>query len=752
METQQTHATKQSKWDRFRAFLLSPLSPAMKWGLLSCLLIALGFGGVSFATLLRPYGFVPALIFGLALLIAGLILSVVITLLFAAVKRLHWQAFLVIFMSIILAALTLLLVVYLIPLMIFCMIGIYSTIMFATGQYKALRKPKKILRCGLLVISGVAVILLLALVIWPGPLLNPSDRPDVARLALPYYDRVRSRGIPVSSNYGAGPTATLQRIQSRDIPDLSNPSLPGSHGYIVHFYASAGQRINPFPGQYMLASQTVDMSEILNGWGGLRRSRLGFGPDALPLNAQVWMPEGEGPFPITLIVHGNHTSGNRSDGGYAYLGELLASRGIIAASVDQNFLNGSNLYDILFFSGLERENGVRAIVLLEHLRQWYVWNADSSHVFYGKVDFDSIALIGHSRGGEAVALAAAFADLYHYPGNGGVILDFPFSINTVVAIAPTHRQYNPAGLEVSLTGVNYLALHGGHDKDVSSFMGSDMYSMADVSNYGMKARVWVKHANHGQFNTIWGRNDMPGLMRLATNRRLLMPLEEQQTVAKVFISAFLEATLHGLDEYAALFRDFAHGADWLPPALYVTDFMDSNMILLDSFDSGFDLRGSTSQLVSYSAQGFDKWTFTELSSKFNSTNRVLMLQWGDEDNTQIPIFKAEFAESVVTMGDRLYVSLSSANSSYNAPNVFFQIRLTDTHGRTSTMHINDFGGVTNPIDAHIFSPLVATLGGSTSEPVLQMVGIPTELFEGLQGEIVVWSGLWKPRALSKPCM
>jgi len=714
METQSTQAIQKSKWCRFKLFLLSPLSPAMKWGLLSCLLIALGFGGVGFVALLRPYGFIPALIFGLALLIAGLILSVVVTLLFAAVKRLRWQVFLVIFVSIILTVLTLLLAVYVIPLMIFCMIGVYLAIMFATGQYKTLRKPKKILRYGLLVISSATVILMLVLIIWPGPLLSPGDRPEVARLALPYYGRV----------------------QSRDIPALSNPSFPGSYSYAIHFYASAEQRIAPFPGQVTLLSQTVDMSEILNGWSGLRRSRLGFGPDALPLNAQVWMPEGEGPFPITLMVHGNHTSGNRSDGGYAYLGELLASRGIIAASVDQNFLNGSNLYDILSSFGLERENGVRAIILLEHLRQWHAWNADPSHVFYNKVDFDNIALIGHSRGGEAAALAAALADLYHYPGNGSVILGFPFSINTVVAIAPTHRQYNPAGMEVSLTGVNYLVLHGGHDKDVSSFMGSDMYSMTDVSDYGMKASVWIKHANHGQFNTIWGRNDMPGLMRLATNRRLLMPLEEQQTMAKVFISAFLEATLHGRDEYAALFRDFAHGADWLPPALYVTDFMDSNMKMLDSFDSGFDLSTSTSQLVSYSAQGFDKWTFTELSSKFRSTNRVLMLQWGDKDSTQTPIFKAEFAKSAVCMGDRLYVSLSSGNRNYNNSNVSFQIRLTDAHGRTSTMHINDFGGVTNPIDAHIFSPLAAAIMGSTSEPVLQMVSIPTELFEGLQGEIV----------------
>ena len=52
------------------------------------------------------------------------------------------------------------------------------------------------------------------------------------------------------------------------------------------------------------------------------------------------MPRGDGPFPLALIVHGNHSMEDYSDPGYAYLGELLASRGIIMASVDENFING----------------------------------------------------------------------------------------------------------------------------------------------------------------------------------------------------------------------------------------------------------------------------------------------------------------------------------------------------------------------------------------------------------------------------
>jgi hypothetical protein len=73
----------------------------------------------------------------------------------------------------------------------------------------------------------------------------------------------------------------------------------------------------------------------------LRSRYWGFDVTNLPLNGRVWYPDGDGPFPLALIVHGNHFMMDYSDPGYDYLGQLLASRGIILVSVDQNFLNGS---------------------------------------------------------------------------------------------------------------------------------------------------------------------------------------------------------------------------------------------------------------------------------------------------------------------------------------------------------------------------------------------------------------------------
>ena len=126
-----------------------------------------------------------------------------------------------------------------------------------------------------------------------------------------------------------------------------------------------------------------------------------------------------------------------SDGGYAYLGELLASRGYIVVSVDQNFLNGGPA-DVA--GPLSDENDARAWLLLEHLRLWHDWNNDPENPFYQRVDIDNIALMGHSRGGEAAAIAAMFNTLTSSPDDANIAFNYNYNIQTVIAIAPSYDQ------------------------------------------------------------------------------------------------------------------------------------------------------------------------------------------------------------------------------------------------------------------------------------------------------------------------
>ena len=93
-----------------------------------------------------------------------------------------------------------------------------------------------------------------------------------------------------------------------------------------------------------LKTATVDGSAFVSIGARDREERekdWGFDFKKLPINGRVWYPEGDGPFPLVLIVHGNHNMKDFSDPGYGISGELLASRGFILVSVDENFINGT---------------------------------------------------------------------------------------------------------------------------------------------------------------------------------------------------------------------------------------------------------------------------------------------------------------------------------------------------------------------------------------------------------------------------
>lgn len=129
-----------------------------------------------------------------------------------------------------------------------------------------------------------------------------------------------------------------------------------------------------------------------------------------------------------LIVHGNHPRAESSEAGFEYLGRHLAGRGFILVSVDENFLNTGGANALLTPLQSEAWNGIpaRAWLLLEQLRIWRAWNADAGNPLHGRVDMEHIALIGHSRGGEAVVLANQFNRLAAFPGDPSVRFDYQF--------------------------------------------------------------------------------------------------------------------------------------------------------------------------------------------------------------------------------------------------------------------------------------------------------------------------------------
>lgn len=545
------------------------------------------------------------LLFGLVVVLASVLLAYVGSWLLKLLYKIPKSYKIALTISIVLLTFVRLgderLTIYLI--LVFSLIGA-GIAMFRPGHWKKLSLAKKIVADILFVIgvAGLAVLI--------------------------YFGSIR--GLEIDEQINAA-SLTADRI---DPISGSSPALDGNFSITTFTYGSGKDlRREEYAEGATYITESVDGRAFLDNWekfgGWWREKYWGFDSKALPINARVWMPEGEGPFPLVLVVHGNHSMQDFSDPGYDYLGKHLASRGMILASVDENFINGS-WTDV--FGGLEKENDARGWLLLEHLRAWEGWNSDTAHPLSGKINMDKIALMGHSRGGEAIGHAAMLNALDYYPDDATIKLGYHFNIKSVVAIAPVDGQYKPGGSGTKFENVDYLTIHGAQDADVTSFAGSMQYERIKFTDslYHFKSAVYISGANHGQFNTSWGDNDYGVTFKGILNLGQLMPAEEQEDVAKVFIGAFLEATLNDKKEYLPLFADARKGKDWLPKAVYLNQFEDSNTEVWVNYDEDFDVK-TTSSGGSAKGENLTVWKEGEIDMQYGKKgSRAVNLGWNYE--------------------------------------------------------------------------------------------------------------------------
>lgn len=373
-------------------------------------------------------------------------------------------------------------------------------------------------------------------------------------------------------------------VLARQAITAANPAELGPFKVLRLYYGAGDDKQRPeFRDSVKLKTLPVDVSPFATvqpTQAKERKKYWGFDMKKVPLNGRVWYPEGPGPFPLVLVVHGNHNPRDYSDPGYGYLGELLASRGFILVSVDENFING-----------LSGENDGRAWLLLKHLQAWRRFNDSAGSPFHRRVDLSNIALMGHSRGGEAVGHAAAFNRLRYYPDDAKQKFDFGFDIKAVVAIAPVDGQYRPSSQLVPMENVNYLLIHGSHDGDVATFVGLRTWKRLRFTDGKpwFKAAIYMYRANHGQWNTVWNNKDNGPRSGRSLDLRALIAPEEQRQFGKLVISAFLEATLHERREYLPMFRDHRSAGSWFPKTMYITRFQENGYRPIAEFDEDVDL-------------------------------------------------------------------------------------------------------------------------------------------------------------------
>jgi dienelactone hydrolase len=511
---------------------------------------------------------------------------------------------------------------------------------------------------------------------------------------------------------------------------LPDPGAPGSHGVRAVSYGSGTDRLRPeFGAGVTVRTPTIDASGALAplGWGAdeARQWFWGFGRDGLPLNGLAWLPDGEGPFPLVLMVHGNHAMGDFSEPGYGYLGQHLASRGFVAVSVDEDFLNGSWASD---WGG--REQVVRAWLLLLHLDQWRTWNADPASPFHGLVDLDRVALVGHSRGGEAASVAASLAGRSASPEPGVDPWPVGLSVRAVVAIAPSDGQYSRG--PVVLQGTDLLTLQGGHDSDATSWMGIRQYARTVIEDGGFRAALWSYRSNHGQFNTTWGRSDHGPLGGAILNLAPLLDAMDQEDVARTAIGAFLEASLHGEIGYRNLFRRPMVGRSWLPADdIYLVRSSDDAFVALTTGDPSRGIEG-----VEVSATGFTRQRAMALPLRAllpDQGTRAVELTWSGAGPPAA--WEIHGIEDAVATAQPVAIQVSLANGALDATAdaapLDLLVELSTTDGVTVALPRSRWGALPPPLKVQLVKDeLLAALSsmdlarGAPVERVLQTYEIP----------------------------
>lgn len=394
----------------------------------------------------------------------------------------------------------------------------------------------------------------------------------------------------------------------------------------------------------------------------------------ISMKGKVYLPTDKNGCPLFVFVHGNHRMTKDSYKGYDYLGKYLARRGIAMVSIDMNVLNG------FFDFGLSNENDARAVLMLENIKYILSKNKDSSSEIYGRIDENNIVVGGHSRGGEAAAIATSYNNLKYNPDNGEKI-NYDLKIKGVVEVAPTYGQYEPASKDIQLQDINFLVLHGSHDADVDSFQGMGQYDNVklskDLDNF--KSAIYIGYANHARFNELWGGVDKDFPMSLFIEDSQILEEKTQQEIAETFVYEFLKNTFEMSKN-----RDlFINTKDYnLPKTLYYSRYADSSYEKIADYEEDYNVNTFDKGKVEFENVKI-KESLSEIGYEECGSNSVNI------DYDKNGYYELDFNSPINIKNQLTFDIFSNENEEDYVPENFL-ITLVDNNGNTSSVKLENF--------------------------------------------------------------
>ena len=399
-----------------------------------------------------------------------------------------------------------------------------------------------------------------------------------------------------------------------------------------------------------------------------------------------------GRVPIVVMAHGNHAthhdphdrlsegapncgSGVPADWveipnhkGYDYFQKDLAKMGIIAVSVDCNATNGCTSYGT---SNIQD----RVELILDSIDYFRDLDADPSSLFHERIDFDSVGLMGHSRGGNAVVWTPELNDL---PG---------VNIRSVLALAPTSGAFSNGVPQ----GYAFMTILPAGDGDVVDNDGAMYYDRAQADPF--KSQLYVHRTNHNFFNREWPEDESHG--------PTVMARQDHERILSAYGCAFFRSTLLGHDWVtshltgemipAGVLAERVHLSFEWPDATTVDNHEDGNGIGTNSMNQ------PTSQLGGMYA---DEYPHGQASGAYNGTFYGDSMGMVAENREVNGTFRSPLSALTDLHEAQIWIRAAEVYDGSGVPSgaTGFDLGLEDNSGTTVWVDVDRVGGLPRPYD------------------------------------------------------
>jgi hypothetical protein len=379
-------------------------------------------------------------------------------------------------------------------------------------------------------------------------------------------------------------------------PSSARPAVPGDDPAVLAADPARTGAHHVAEAVYDFGDQAIPLLNI----GGIRGEMEG----------KIYLPDGPGPKPVVVFLHGRHSScygpGKANPAGWpcttspasteqrfpipSFLGydapaRALASNGYAVVSISANAINANDNQRAADYGAQARGE-----LILDTLRMLQKADAGESVVYHdaftdrdvslgqaltgdvtpagliGRFDLHDVGIMGHSRGGEGVVAASTL--------NDALPVKQQFGIKAVLPLAPVDYD------RISLPNVATATILPYCDGDVENLMGQHF---VDDSRHGfqddvLRSAVLVMGANHNFFNTVWtpggwpsgtsddwaslatGADDPVCAPDSSTTTRLTP--SQQVSVETAYVAGFFRLTLGGERQFQPLFD----GSDVIAPS------------------------------------------------------------------------------------------------------------------------------------------------------------------------------------------